>query len=414
MGTDDLKNMFKAAKAQRGGGASLSKEQLKQLRAQKAANAQQAALVEAEKAKAAAAAAAAAESRSKRAAGMPPPAPRAPSGSTAGAVSSKAVNSSLGRPQAAAIHSRPKQADQRSVNAPAEEPATPSGDDDRQTAMSVDSQQAQWRHGNTDKQSTASTSDVTSHRQGARAAAPAQRSVPGSSSALLAADYGSDEEEGASIQGSAATPAHARDGSQSANGLPQGFFEAAGSTAGADSKAGPLGRAERTVSMESAASASIPAATIPKGFFENKEADAKARGQKLPKKPDPKQEYDNFLKSIADDVQEVEARQEVEAIEAAQDKADQEAFEHGLRLKRIEQLRAMSAGPSTAASQTSSPENDTLGAGNLSIGSVSSVVPARKRKRNMSVEVDKADAADSSDDDNDDADGMLDWRAKAI
>lgn len=65
------------------------------------------------------------------------------------------------------------------------------------------------------------------------------------------------------------------------------------------------------------------------GFFENKEADAKARGQKLPKKKDPKQEYDNFLKSIADDVQEVEARQEVEAVEAAQDKADQEAFEHG-------------------------------------------------------------------------------------
>ena len=60
---------------------------------------------------------------------------------------------------------------------------------------------------------------------GAQAAAPAQRSTPGSSSALLAADYGSDEEEGASIQGSAATPANGRDGSQSANGLPQGFFE---------------------------------------------------------------------------------------------------------------------------------------------------------------------------------------------
>ena len=68
------------------------------------------------------------------------------------------------------------------------------------------------------------------------------------------------------------------------------------------------------------------------GFFENKEADAKARGQKLPKKKDPKQEYDNFLKSIADDVQEVEARQEAEAVEAAQDKADQEAFEHGCAL----------------------------------------------------------------------------------
>ena len=34
------------------------------------------------------------------------------------------------------------------------------------------------------------------------------------------------------------------------------------------------------------------------GFFENKEADAKARGQKLPKKKDPKEEFDNFLKSI--------------------------------------------------------------------------------------------------------------------
>ena len=68
------------------------------------------------------------------------------------------------------------------------------------------------------------------------------------------------------------------------------------------------------------------------GFFENKEADAKARGQKLPKKKDPKQEYDNFLKSIADDVQEVEARQDLEAVEAAQDKADHEAFEHGCAL----------------------------------------------------------------------------------
>lgn len=49
----------------------------------------------------------------------------------------------------------------------------------------------------------------------------------------------------------------------------------------------------------------------------------------------------------------------------------------------------------------------------MSIGSVSSVVPAnKKRKRNVSVEVDKADENDSSDDDGDDA--MLDWRAKTF
>ena len=73
----------------------------------------------------------------------------------------------------------------------------------------------------------------------------------------------------------------------------------------------------------------------------------------------------------------------------------------------------MSTGPSTAASQTSSPDGDTPGAAAISIGSVSSVVPAsKKRKRNASVEVDKLDDDDSSDDDGDDV--MLDWRAKTF
>lgn len=40
------------------------------------------------------------------------------------------------------------------------------GDNELQSAMSIDSQQAQWRQGNVDKHSTASTSDVSSHRQG--------------------------------------------------------------------------------------------------------------------------------------------------------------------------------------------------------------------------------------------------------
>ncbi len=48
--------------------------------------------------------------------------------------------------------------------------------------------------------------------------------MPDAASALLAANYNSDEE--ASIQGSAATAAEARDtGSQSADGLPSRFFE---------------------------------------------------------------------------------------------------------------------------------------------------------------------------------------------
>ncbi|DBA89198.1 TPA: hypothetical protein ACH3X1_016345 [Trebouxia sp. C0004] len=266
MGTDDLKSMFKAAKAQRGSGGSLSKEQLKQLRAQKAANAQQTARAEAGRAKAAAAvaaaASAAAQSRPKGAAGMPPPAPRAPSGTAPAVTSSKAaVISSSGRPQAAVIRPKPTQAGQRSVNGAVQAPPRPSDDDDQQTAVSSDSQQAQWRQGNPEKQSTASTTDVSSHRQGDPAAA---RSTPDAASALLAADYGSDGEE-ASIQGSAATAAEARDRSQSANGLPQGFFEAAGSTAGEAYQEDGSTRAERAMSMESAASASLPTTAIPQG-----------------------------------------------------------------------------------------------------------------------------------------------------
>ena len=99
-----------------------SKDQLKQLRAQKAA--QQVALAESQRKAnaAAAAAAAAAQLRPKGAAGMPPPAPRAPSGSMPAATSSSSA-----KPQAALIRPKPLQTGQRSVNGAIQEPARPSG-----------------------------------------------------------------------------------------------------------------------------------------------------------------------------------------------------------------------------------------------------------------------------------------------
>lgn len=77
----------------------------------------------------------------------------------------------------------------------------------------------------------------------------------------------------------------------------------------------------------------------------------------------------------------------------------------------------MSTGPATAASQTDAPEGEPPGAAAMSIGSVSSIVPAnnRKRRRNVSVEVDKAGVNESSDDDdNGGDDALLDWRAKTF
>ena len=105
-----------------------SKEQLKKLRAEKAASAQQTAtLASAQRAKAAAAAMAA-QARQKSAAGMPPPAPRAPSGSLPASTGNKsAISVSSGKPQAAIIRPKSQAAGERSVNRIAQESAVPSG-----------------------------------------------------------------------------------------------------------------------------------------------------------------------------------------------------------------------------------------------------------------------------------------------
>lgn len=63
------------------------------------------------------------------------------------------------------------------------------------------------------------------------------------------------------------------------------------------------------------------------GFFENKEADARARGVAPLRKKTKEEEYEDFMTSIAANVREVEAREQEEAVDAAQEKADREAFE---------------------------------------------------------------------------------------
>ena len=68
-------------------------------------------------------------------------------------------------------------------------------------------------------------------------------------------------------------------------------------------------------------------ALLTAGFFQDKAADAKARGEKLPPKKDPKQEYEAFLKDIAADVQEADKREQEDAAEAATERAEREQHE---------------------------------------------------------------------------------------
>lgn len=63
------------------------------------------------------------------------------------------------------------------------------------------------------------------------------------------------------------------------------------------------------------------------GFFENKDADAKARGLDPPRKKSKEEEYKDFMTVIANDVKQAEAQEEADAVQAAEDKAAQEAHE---------------------------------------------------------------------------------------
>lgn len=65
----------------------------------------------------------------------------------------------------------------------------------------------------------------------------------------------------------------------------------------------------------------------PAGFFENADAEAKARGEAPKTKRSKEEEYADFMVSIAADVKEVEEREQEEAVDAAQERADREAFE---------------------------------------------------------------------------------------
>ena len=63
------------------------------------------------------------------------------------------------------------------------------------------------------------------------------------------------------------------------------------------------------------------------GFFENKDADAKARGEAPVKKKTVAEEYDDFMTSIATDVRDIEAREQTEAADAATERQNREEFE---------------------------------------------------------------------------------------
>ncbi|GAU43147.1 hypothetical protein TSUD_246870 [Trifolium subterraneum] len=77
---------------------------------------------------------------------------------------------------------------------------------------------------------------------------------------------------------------------------------------------------------------------LPEGFFDNKEADLRARGIKLVK-PDVKDEYKEFEKSIQEDLREVDDRLEEEEIDAAEMIEEAESAEQKSLKEKVEMLK---------------------------------------------------------------------------
>ncbi|KAL9262990.1 ABA AND ROS SENSITIVE 1-like protein [Drosera capensis] len=77
---------------------------------------------------------------------------------------------------------------------------------------------------------------------------------------------------------------------------------------------------------------------LPQGFFDNKDADLRARGIE-PVKPDIKDEYKEFEKSIQEDLKEVDNRMEEEEVDAAEMIEEEETVEQKTYRERVEFLK---------------------------------------------------------------------------
>ncbi|KAK9799853.1 hypothetical protein WJX73_010602 [Symbiochloris irregularis] len=155
-------------------------------------------------------------------------------------------------------------------------------------------------------------------------AAPAEHASAASPSALPSNFF----DDGAASPSNAPVEAAQIQAASSAS-VPQGFFEAYAdqpeepeAAAEPSSSNGHLSEHQQRVSLASPAAQPAQASALPKGFFENTEADAKARGEAPVKKKTQAEEYEDFMSSISADVKDMEAREQTEAADAAADRAD--------------------------------------------------------------------------------------------
>ncbi|XP_065850057.1 protein ABA AND ROS SENSITIVE 1 isoform X2 [Euphorbia lathyris] len=128
---------------------------------------------------------------------------------------------------------------------------------------------------------------------------------------------------------------------------------------------------------------------LPEGFFDDKEADLRARGIKLVK-PDVKDEYKEFEKLIQEDLQEVDNRMEEEEIDAAETIEEAESLEQRSYREKVEMLKKRKM---------------ELAAARLA---------KRSRSSGVGDKVSSQEESSSEDDDDDNENYAVDWRAQHL
>ncbi|KIZ04712.1 hypothetical protein MNEG_3244 [Monoraphidium neglectum] len=206
---------------------------------------------------------------------------------------------------------------------------------------------------------------------------------------------------------------------------------------------GPPAVPATPVPTAAAPGASALPAGLPTAFFDDKAADAKARGIKIPDKADKEAAFAAFASDIASAMVVQAAEEEEDAAEAAEEREEREALEQRLRQERIERLKRMR---STAAAGASAPErvgqqhqrqhdtrqagaareeDEAEGAGVLGPGpppaemaeAVAAGLPPGRRWRVMDALAEVLGAESGGSDDEDEEgqeEGVLDWRRKAV
>ncbi|XP_052194022.1 protein ABA AND ROS SENSITIVE 1 isoform X2 [Diospyros lotus] len=149
----------------------------------------------------------------------------------------------------------------------------------------------------------------------------------------------------------------------------------------------PTGEHKQTSKVIVSAETTQSKGALPAGFFDDKDADLRARGI-TPVKPDVKDEYREFEKLIKDDLQEVDNRLEEEEIDAAEMIEEAESVEQKGYRARVELLKKKKMELIAARS-----------------------VPHR---RDPQVASKGSDHEESSSDDGSDENFTVDWRAKHL